>query len=295
MRITAVAALVVFSLVVNWGTALGTVHNVDCGGGAQHLTIQAAVNAAANGDTVRLAPCIYNEQVMVLGKTLTIQGSGAGVTEIRWGGSPPAVLFEAMPSPRTSYVRDVSVVQGGVHRLRVAVQWSYGHVVFERCHADSILWGDMRPGVYAYTSVEVYDSSIEGLRVFGDGESIVEGSTVGKALFLSRFEGGANWQPMVHSRGNSYGGLCVRGAVCHSSDDVAETLGVMGGVGVWPEFYAAGSSFGRVVIVEDSMVDLDRCDVSDLSYEYSPSSRYAPLIMSECLVRGDVMLRTNTC
>jgi hypothetical protein len=49
------------------------------GGGSQYATIQSAVNAAASGDTILIAPGSYSENVEVTGKAVTLQGLG-GVT-----------------------------------------------------------------------------------------------------------------------------------------------------------------------------------------------------------------------
>src|SRR5262245_12291632 len=48
-------------------------------------TIQAAVNAAAPGDTIFVCPGVYSEQVVVPSSrgNLTIRGFGAGVTVLR--------------------------------------------------------------------------------------------------------------------------------------------------------------------------------------------------------------------
>jgi hypothetical protein len=48
-----------------------------------YTTIQAAVNAAASGDTIKICPGTYNEQVVIRKSNLTILGSGAGVTVLR--------------------------------------------------------------------------------------------------------------------------------------------------------------------------------------------------------------------
>ncbi|MGY1729252.1 NosD domain-containing protein [Geodermatophilus sp. SYSU D01062] len=54
------------------------------GPGEQYATIQAAVDEARSGDTIKIAPGDYHEAVCVQGKGLTIRGSGAGVTNIVW-------------------------------------------------------------------------------------------------------------------------------------------------------------------------------------------------------------------
>ena len=58
----------------------------DCGAATPAFsTIQAAVNAAAPGDTIFVCPGTYNEQVVVTKNNLTILGAGAGATVLRPG------------------------------------------------------------------------------------------------------------------------------------------------------------------------------------------------------------------
>jgi RTX calcium-binding nonapeptide repeat (4 copies) len=51
-------------------------------GNGGYATIQAAVDAAANGDTILISAGTYREQVTVSGKNITLQGAGAGQTII---------------------------------------------------------------------------------------------------------------------------------------------------------------------------------------------------------------------
>ncbi|KJC40735.1 hypothetical protein UP09_21665 [Bradyrhizobium sp. LTSP885] len=46
------------------------------GGGSQYTTIQAAVNAASNGDTILIAPGSYTEDVAITGKAVSLEGFG---------------------------------------------------------------------------------------------------------------------------------------------------------------------------------------------------------------------------
>ena len=53
----------------------------------QYPTIQQAVNAATNGDTVRVAAGVYAERVFIVGKAVSLVGAGAGQSIIDAGGS----------------------------------------------------------------------------------------------------------------------------------------------------------------------------------------------------------------
>lgn len=60
----------------------GTATNCNAGAPA-FSSIQAAVNAAASGDTIFICPGTYNEQVVVTTSNLTIRGVSAGSTVLR--------------------------------------------------------------------------------------------------------------------------------------------------------------------------------------------------------------------
>ena len=74
---------------IGWGGLIGAAFA--CGAAAeaavlkvpqQYSTIQAAVNAAQEGDTVRVAAGTYAERVFILGKAITLAGAGADKTTI---------------------------------------------------------------------------------------------------------------------------------------------------------------------------------------------------------------------
>ena len=69
---------------------------IDCASSAAtaFTSIQAAVDAAQPGDTIRICPGVYNEQVVITKANLALVGAGAGVTAVR-----PTVL-----TPKTTSV-----------------------------------------------------------------------------------------------------------------------------------------------------------------------------------------------
>jgi hypothetical protein len=73
------------------GTAAGTIIHVP----GDQPTIQAAINAASNGDTVLVAPGTYKENISFLGKAITVKSNGANVTIIDGGGTAPVVTFSS--------------------------------------------------------------------------------------------------------------------------------------------------------------------------------------------------------
>ena len=94
---------------------------------AQHATIQAAVDAAAAGDTVSIAPGTYYEDVVVpAGIDLTIQGAGSELTHIIAYGAGSAVIeasqaaltVQGLSIDAENAVGGVSVTQGADIVLR---------------------------------------------------------------------------------------------------------------------------------------------------------------------------------
>lgn len=83
---------------------------VDQNGGGQFTTIQPAIQAASSGDTVKVWPGIYTEQV-TLNKDITLMGSGHEDTIIR-GNSNPMIL---MSSGRLQWFQITSLGGNGIN------------------------------------------------------------------------------------------------------------------------------------------------------------------------------------
>ena len=87
---------------------------------AQHATIQAAIDAASNGDTVVVGPGTYAERIDFKGKAIEVRSSaGPATTIIDGGGLPNVVTFKSGES-RSSILRGFTVTKGahGQDRFR---------------------------------------------------------------------------------------------------------------------------------------------------------------------------------
>ncbi len=79
---------------------------------ADQPTIQQAINAAQNGDTVLVSPGTYNENINFQGKAITVASSqGPGVTTIDGGGSGSIVTFTSSEGA-TSVLKGFTITHG---------------------------------------------------------------------------------------------------------------------------------------------------------------------------------------
>ncbi len=88
----------------------------DCDAGALAFgSIQAAVDAAASGDSVLICPGTYDEQVVVGTSDLTIHGAGAGATVLR-----PTVVAQNTVRPGTTHPVAPILLVDGASGVRVS-------------------------------------------------------------------------------------------------------------------------------------------------------------------------------
>ncbi len=106
VAVSAVGTPAQTTLVVD-GDGQATASNCDAGALA-FISIQAAVNTAAPGDTIYICPGVYDEQVVVQTSDLTIRGAGAGLTVLR-----PTLAAQNTVRPGTTYpVAPILLVDG---------------------------------------------------------------------------------------------------------------------------------------------------------------------------------------
>ena len=113
-------ALVVGLLVA----ALG-IHGIDearadnvtvCASGCDHVSIQAAIDAAGAGDVITVTDAEHTEANVVVDNDVTIQGQGAANTTVQAGADPDLAngrVFE-ITAGVTATIRDMSIQNGRV-------------------------------------------------------------------------------------------------------------------------------------------------------------------------------------
>ena len=81
---------------------------------ADQPTIQAGIKAAHDGDTVSVAPGTYHENINFLGKSITLQPSGAAGSAIIDGSGGTAVVTIAGPFASVPLLYNFAIQNGGL-------------------------------------------------------------------------------------------------------------------------------------------------------------------------------------
>jgi hypothetical protein len=114
--ITLVLALVAFGAGATTSSARSAATLCVGPGPGCHPTVQAAVDAAQNGDTIAVAPGTYAGGITI-DKSLSVVGAGASRTTIKGGGPVITIGVQLDPNPPTVSIRGVTITGGvATHR-----------------------------------------------------------------------------------------------------------------------------------------------------------------------------------
>jgi hypothetical protein len=268
--------------------------SVDCSGAGEYTTIQEAVTAAGDGDTVAVAPCVYDEHVVVDGKNLTFIGSGAMNTELLWGGTESALVFADHPLSEygKSRLSDLAVRHvGGRH----AIDCEHGTVVLERCVTEGPVYvGQDYINNVADGDLEACDSSLEEVRVYGDDihDSVFENCRIVslRPCAASDWTGFAADASVVSS-GCRIGALSMgSGGTVTSVGDSIGSVWIAERINVESALAATGCALGYLFDDGGGSVCLTECTVDSL---FVHAYERGGLEMNRCLVLGPGRIRSE--
>ena len=135
-------------------TNVGTLHFADhnvllVGPGSDFKTIQAAVNAAHDGDTILVGPGHYQEQVTVDGLDITIKGAGQDQTFID---APPSASLVANVHDSASSRPDKFALVGATNDA---------HLTLEGLTIDGLNHGTISDPAYDFAGIEGVNASVD--------------------------------------------------------------------------------------------------------------------------------------
>ncbi|MFM7200097.1 MAG: right-handed parallel beta-helix repeat-containing protein [Myxococcota bacterium] len=182
--------------------ALGAVLEVDAAGGPRTFTtVQAAVDAAHSGDTVRIAPGFYPESVEVNGKALTLEGSGTAEQQVLDGMQVGSVM-RIGPAEGTTVLRRLTLQRGAAARgaglLAEGAQLELDQVRLLDNHARSKGGGAWISG----GSVRIVESVVEGCSARSGGGIWLENTQAPEVLRSSFLHNRGMMGAAVHIEGS---------------------------------------------------------------------------------------------
>lgn len=191
----------------------------------QYRTIQAAVDAAQNGDSVIIAPGTYKEQVKVTAKLIQIIGEqGAGSTILDGQGSPGSLIW--MDDPKAgSLVEGLTLQNAGSDRVAAAAfRLEAAAMTIKSCVFRNNASAEFGAGARLYsakgTFVDCVFEDNRALRGAGVYQQLGNGTSFTNCIF----SGNHAWGGAQNGRG---GGAFVDNATfveCTFENNVAENL-----------------------------------------------------------------------
>jgi hypothetical protein len=155
----------------------GTTHSVAQDGGGDFDTIGAAIEAAADGDTIRIAPGTYVEH-LVIEKDLTLSGEGDRsdvVVEPPQDFEQRQLEFEDEVGRFVIWVEDADV---SLEHLTIGPLVGYAMAIIGGSAAIEDIATDDTIAVRGEASVSVKDSDVTFLQFGGPIEAVVTGNTL---------------------------------------------------------------------------------------------------------------------
>jgi len=269
-------------------SASATTYTVDCEGGADFETIQEAVDAAAGGDTVLVAPCVYREQVVVTGKAITIRGDGADVTELVWDADGSTLRYAAPPTGGNR-VEGLTIAKDGSAE-GAAAYWPYGLVRFDSCVTRGLVSAYHSLAVPS-SRVDAFDCELESVRIRGGGRSRLVRCVAGEADFSGFFDAmtfGAYVD--LETVDSTVGLLSLAFGGCESSGDTYGAIDLHGGMHSWPTFEGEQSWLGDFTATREcDFIVLSDCEFTSLTYDGEDAVGQSHFIVTGCTIEENVL------
>lgn len=151
-----------------------------CQGGCDYTSIQTAINAASNGDTILVAAGIYNENVIV-NKSVNLTGAGADVTIVKASGPDSNVFFVSTQNGVNISGFTVTGGTGGIHPL-----YSAG-IILSRTNNTNVSNNNVSNnfyGIYLFSAINTnlsnnhVNSNNYGIYIMLSSKNIITNNTI---------------------------------------------------------------------------------------------------------------------
>lgn len=130
---------------------------------ADQSTVQAAIDAAANGSTISIAPGTYHERIDFRGKAITVEGAGPREAVVLDGGLQGPVVSFQNSEGRGSVLQHLTVQHGAPAPLTAQGQLTAGGIFIRSASpsiVDVVIQENASCGVGAYASALLLQGSL---------------------------------------------------------------------------------------------------------------------------------------
>lgn len=277
----AIAAFVL-ALVVAATPCRSTTLVVDCTGGGDFGTINEALAAATNGDTVAVRPCVYTEQVSLLNRELVIIGSGADNTVLYWDGLEPTLVVDHIESGATPRGRSGSRItgmtiehldNGSIWYLRPAVRVHSTTLELIDCRVVNGAWAGSDPMDWlGDADIHATRCWFDRLRVWGQEHeaTLLNGCDLGyMETSGGGDETGATTDAVVFSDDCTFRRIWANGGTLHSHADSVGYLRAMTTVHSYLSLDASHSTIRRLELsygMPGPHANLESCTVDSVQW-----------------------------